>query len=314
MIRPRCICSTILCFASLLFSLSLPSAAQIDDRVELVGTVRGVDGKACSIELSSIRSEITVKETLCDAAGEFHFMNVRRGTYNLVVHEGVNTYSQQLELVSPREEVEIKIPEQESSEGSVSVAELKIPGKAKNELNKASELLAKGELDKADQHATKALEIAPKYARAMTMRAVVMTARRQYQPALAMLDQSSAIDPMLPITEYVRASILNSLGRPKDAEMAAQQGLRLDGSWQGHYEMARALAMQSNFEKALEEINHATRTAPPHFEPVALLHASLLAKLNNVQAARQVLQALPRQERDSGPAAQLLSKLGQFPR
>jgi len=305
--------SRTLCFVFLATISSIPIHAQFNRTVDLEGVVRGApDSANCSVELNNISSHLPVQQAVCGTDGSFRFMDVGRGNYQLVVRTDLRSYAEEIDLRAPREDVEINLPKpQESSEGSVSVAELRIPDKAKDELKKADEALAKGDLAKADQHAVRALQIAPRYARAMTARAVVMCANNDFNSALKMLDESEGIDAMLPLTKVVRASVLNALGRPEEAEKAAEQALRLAGTWQAHFELAEALAMQRQFEKALVEVNRATSLTPPKFTGLALLHATVLVDLHNVKAARDILLALPKKQRESGPVAQLLANLDQ---
>jgi len=306
-------CTATLCFLLVLLISPVRVHAQYGRTVDLQGVVRGgPESTSCSVELNSLNTHLQVQQALCGPDGSFRFADVNRGSYRLVVRTDLRAYSEEIDLRSPREDVEINLPKpKESSEGSVSVAELRIPEKAKDELKKANEAMAKGELAKADQHAVRALEIAPRYARAMTVRAVLMSNNHDFESALKMLDQADSIDPMFPLTKVVRASVLNALGRPQEAEKAAEQGLRLDGSWQGHYELAHALTMQRHYEKALTEVNRAIATAPREFVGLALLHASVLSELHNVKGAREVLQALPKEQRESGPVVQLLATLDQ---
>jgi len=308
--RSRCTAPIIFLFA---FVSAVPGNAQINHTVDLEGVVRGgPDSANCSVELNNLNSHLPVQQAVCGTDGTFRFMDVTRGSYQIVVRTDLRAYAEQIDLRAPREDVEINLPTpKESAEGSVSVAELRIPDKAKDELSKADQALVKGELEKADQHAVRALEFAPRFARAMTVRAVVMSAHGEFNSALKMLDQADGIDPMFALTKVVRASVLNALRRPEEAARAAEQGLRLNGSWQGHYELARALAMQRQFERALVEINRAVSTVPREFAGLALLHASVLAELHNVKAAREVLQALPKKQRESGPVVQMLASLDQ---
>src|SRR3954463_13833925 len=256
------------CTVLVLLLFSIPVIAQVRgssaDESELFGRVVGLPERtACSVELNSVGSALPSERAMCDGDGTFQFNRLERGVYKLVVNVGVDQVSEEVRLMSPREDVEIRVPVQQQPHGNaVSMVELQVPNKAKEELQKANEAMVKGELTKADQHATQALEIAPRFARALTLRAIVMIAKQDFNTALRFANSAAAIDPMLPITQFVRASVYNSLGNPNQAQVAAEQGLRLDGSWQGHFELARALMGKNEFKQALMEIDRAATKAP----------------------------------------------------
>jgi tetratricopeptide (TPR) repeat protein len=154
---------------------------------------------------------------------------------------------------------------------------------------KANRELAEGKLDKADEYVQKALAMAPQFARAMTVKAVILMAKHDFPSALQLTEKAAKVDPMLGLTHVVMASALNGMGRAKEAQAAAEQGLRLDGSWQGHYELARAMMTQHHYKHALREITKAMAAGPPRFGELMLLWASALMNLRDVAGAREAL-------------------------
>jgi len=271
------------------------SSHAFDHGIELLGTVNGMHGQAnCAVELSRLRGFGAEQQASCDMNGSFQFTRVPRGVYNLVVKVGAREYTEEVSLVSPLEQVEIQIPTRKPADGNgstVSVAEMRMPDKAKDELQKANRALAKGKLDQADEYAQKALAMAPQFARAVTLRAVILMARKDFKSALQLTDSAAQMDPMLALTQVVRASALNSMGRAREAQAAAEQGVRLGASWQGHFELARALMTQRQFKQALGEITKAMAMAPPQFADLMLLRASALFNLKDVSGARDALAA-----------------------
>ncbi len=286
-------------------------AQHFERDAELVGTVKvAAPNASCSVEISSLSSYSVSQRTLCDASGSFQFTQVPRGVYNLVVKSGTSEFTEELSLDGPREEVEVNIPRAQTGGGDmVSVAEMRIPEKAKKELHKAEEALAKREVDKADEHSQKALAMAPQFARAMTFRAVVMMARNDFGSALKYTEDSARIDPMLGLTQVVRASALNDVGRAKEAQAAAEQGLRLDGSWQAHYELARALLSQGHFRQALAEIAKVTAVSPPQMGELMLMRASALFNLKDMTGARDALAAFMKARPGDPRGTQMMARM-----
>jgi Flp pilus assembly protein TadD len=118
------------------------------------------------------------------------------------------------------------------------------------------------------------------------MRAVVMLANRELDSALQTANQSMSIDPTLAMTQFVRASVLNLMGNAREAELAAEQGLRLSPSWQGHFEIAKAMATQQRFHEALAELDKAASSAPKDTSEIFLVRTAVLIQLQDFAGAQ----------------------------
>jgi tetratricopeptide (TPR) repeat protein len=284
------------CVALLVLFITVPATSQRDeslDRVDVHGTIHGLPTNTqCSAEINGIATSITHQIALCEADGSFQFKDLERGTYLLAIHIGTDEFSQTISLVLPREDLEIQVPHRNTPVGgeqTVSATELQVPDKAKQEVEKANEQVKKGDLDKADKYLLEALQIAPRFARAMTMRAMIMLARRDPASALQTVDNSVIIEPMSAMTQFVRASALNQLGRPQEAQQAAEQGLKLGPSWQGHFELSKAMVAQGQNREALGELEQAARDAPENIAEIPLLRASILLQLQDFAGAQSNL-------------------------
>lgn len=293
--------------------LSIPGFAQADrysSDIEVTGTITGLPMNAdCSVDLVSDQMEAMPVSTPCFTSNTFRLLNVKSGNYKLVVHYGTNQFEEQVSLMSPHEYLEVRIPvtsSPQSSDATVSVSQMEIPPKAKDNLDKAMKSLQQSDLNKASSYIAKALQLAPRYAEALTLEAVLQMAKRDFKSALQTLSHSAAIDPRLPMTQFVRASALNAMGDPRQAQVAAEEGIRLGGdSWQGHYELGKSLLAQRNFKQALLEFDRAARSAPKDFADIFLLRASALLGLNDVRGARQNLQEFAKMSPGDSRSAQL---------
>lgn len=284
----------LLCVFSLFILFSISIVAQTNEfpsGVDVAGVIVGLPAHSvCSVELSSNQMIATVPiSTPCYADGTFQLSNVKRGNYQLMVHYGLEEYSQQVSLMAPHEELEIRIPIRRptASEPTVSVANLRIPDKAKQNLHKAVQSLQHTDLNKASLYVAEALQEAPRFAEALTLQAVLQMARQDFRSALQTANHSAAIDPRLPMTQFVRASALNAMGDARQAQAAAEEGIRLDGySWQGHFELAKSMMGQRNFRRALLEIDRIENVAPKDFAELFLLRATAMCGLGDIKGAR----------------------------
>jgi tetratricopeptide (TPR) repeat protein len=263
----------------------------------------------CSIDLKDSRTGAVTARSICNPDGGFQFNEVPQGEYTVQISMGIQQYERAVSVQALQEDLDITLPTTASnphSGGTVSVQELRIPEKAKEKVDKAAEELAHRDLNKADQHLTDALKIAPRFARAVAMRGAVEMVRGDFSSALHSSEYAISIDPMLALGQVVRASALNSMGQAKEAKFAAEQGIRLDSSgWQGHFELARALITEGEFRQALSELNRVVNSAPQQFHEALLLRASVLLNLHNVPAAEQDLDRYAKARPDDPRVQQL---------
>src|SRR5512147_224285 len=107
------------CAVLLLLFISVPATSQRDeklDHVELYGTIRDLPANTqCSAELTGVASSMTHQIAWCEADGGFQFKDLERGTYLLAIHIGIDEFSQTISLVSAREDIEVRIPQQRST-------------------------------------------------------------------------------------------------------------------------------------------------------------------------------------------------------
>ncbi|HVZ16859.1 MAG TPA: tetratricopeptide repeat protein, partial [Terriglobales bacterium] len=134
--------------------------------------------------------------------------------------------TQQVEADMPSTEVHIQAqqnnpPTVARRSSTVSVAELMVPEKAKSLFNKATNLMQQSKFDKAQENLKKALTIAPQYARALALEAVICAQNKDLSSAMKNADNAVASDAQLPFAQFVRAMVLNATGRFQEASVAA---------------------------------------------------------------------------------------------
>jgi tetratricopeptide (TPR) repeat protein len=174
---------------------------------------------------------------------------------------------------------------------SVSVAAYKAPAKARDALRKAQEASIKGKNDEAQKQIAKALEIYPKYADALTLRAILKMDVRDLQSATADLQEAINDDENCPLAYMVMGAVLNMEGKFDDAIRALTRGESLSpNSWQAYLEMGKALMGKAQYEAALREFDRAQNLAPD----ASLIHlakARAMFGLKNYSDAILELQA-----------------------
>lgn len=263
-----------------------------DTAVSVSGTVRGLDGKPLSgvrVEIRHYGNTTVVASGYTLPNGSFEFMNVPRGHYEVVATLGLQETREALQLEGVDATVDIQLGDVSAAqaEGStVSVAQLKIPDKARKEFHKAEELFRKRKVDEARQHLEKSLEIAPNYAAALTLRGIFDLGENKFDLARTDCEQAIHFDSNYGMGYIVLGAIYNSLARFEDAARTLEHGLMLvPQSWQGHFEMAKALLGKTRYQEALRQIDQAGALVPSKYPAIHLVRAHALLGLKNYSEA-----------------------------
>src|ERR1700727_2805702 len=160
------------------FSKSNSRPNSRSDNNTISGTVQDMNNKPLKDVRVELRgsSSSPVDSAVTDASGNFQFSMVVAGPYTAVACSGLQQASERVDA-SVASVVNLRMPANNPTDGtsgnSISVAQYRIPGKARDEYRKAQELLEKRKTDDANKHLAKALELCPNYADALTLRGVV---------------------------------------------------------------------------------------------------------------------------------------------
>lgn len=175
---------------------------------------------------------------------------------------------------------------------SISVAQYRVPQKARDALKKAREASANGKNDEAQKQLARALEIYPKYADALTLRAILKMDEKDLPGAVADLQQAITDDENCSMAYLVMGAVFNTESKFDDAIRALQRGQSLSpNSWQAYFEMAKALVGKTQYEPALRQLDRAQTLAPKDYPPIHLVRAHAMMGLNNYSDAMTELQA-----------------------
>ena len=228
----------------------------------LTGTVTSADGTP----LNNIRIEVrragigsSAASTYSHVNGSFDFENLRPGTYEVVAMDGVFEAREQLHVQSQLVTVDLRMPRHQpapTAHGTISVAEMRVPEKAKHLFEKAQSAMGKGHEDEARKNVEDALQAAPDYAAALSFRAALKLSHNDTQAALEDLDHAVKADPTFGQAYILLGAAFNQMGQYDEALRSLDRGTMYDPkSWQCAYEMSKAWLGKHDYAHAIQQLN-----------------------------------------------------------
>ena len=255
----------------------------------LYGTVLTADNKPLRDVRVDLRDSngATLNSVYTNGSGMFEFPQVASGIYEVVAVSGLQETRQRVEMDKMPSGLNLRMPVQSTPNdgtpgNSISVAQFKVPGKARNELKSAQEASTKGNVEAAEKHLEKALAVYPKYADALTLRAILKMDANNRQGAVADLQEAIQDDQNCSMAYIVMGAVLNMEGKFDDAIRSLERGEALSpDSWQAYFELGKALTAKSEYEPALRQLNKAQSLAPKDYPPIHLVKARAMMGLND---------------------------------
>jgi len=258
--------------------------------------------------MNNVRVELTdgngvvVNSAYTNSAGSFEFSSVDPGTYNIIATAGLAQSTERVEASSFTKVVVLHLvtdnkPQDGVQGNSISVAQYKIPNKARDEYGKARAAMEKDKLDQAHEHLEKALAICPNYADALTFRGVLELNQKNSQAAVADLDKAIKADPNFATAYLVMGSALNMQSKFDQAIRALERGESLaPNSWQAHFELAKAYIGKEDYQSALKHLQQAQSMEPSKYPLIYLLQADALLAMKQYPEAMNALQSYLQKE------------------
>jgi tetratricopeptide (TPR) repeat protein len=261
-----------------------------------MGSVSGIatamDGsplKDCRVELHDAGRGTVLATTSTGPSGSFEFRNLASGSYEVVAISGLEQTHESVQVLNSQATVELRLNIQSPNmpgAATVSLAELKVPEKARGEWAKGEHALAKNKLQDARKHAERALAISPQYAQALTLRGILKLGEKDTPGGIADLQQAIKSDPSYPLGYIALGAGLNAQRNFEDAERTLQHGMSLDpNAWQGWFELTKTEIALGKFTDALKHITRAFELNKD-YPTIHLLMAHAL--LGNHQYSRAV--------------------------
>jgi tetratricopeptide (TPR) repeat protein len=309
------------CLASPAFPQVLGSSSIAHPGVSgsISGSVQTADGQPVSDARVELRSNTgTVASSgYTNSTGRFEFQNIAVGTYEIVADSGVDEARDSVSVQGDLATVSLRLPRVggSSSAGNnstVSVAQMKVPEKARDEDKKAREYLQKHDVAAAWKHVAKALQITPQFASALTTRALLELDNNQSDAAIADLEKAVQFDAGYGLSFLVLGSAYNQLQRFDDAIRALDHGVALmPNYWQGYFELGKAYLGKNDLAHAQAQLDRCKQHAPPDYAPLHLVRANLELALKNFPAAMTELEAYLDRDPNGANSTQARKTLGE---
>jgi tetratricopeptide (TPR) repeat protein len=270
-----------------------------------------ISGTVCDMNnqpLKGIRVELrnsgggVVTSAYTSSSGNFEFSLIASGTYQVVATSGMQQASERVDASGWSNVVSLRMPSSAPQDGmaghSISVVQYRIPGKARDEYNKAHDLLQTGKQEEAKKHLAKALELCPNYADALTLRGILELNQRDTEAAIADLDKAIHSDANYAMAYMVMGSALNQQSKFDEAIHSLQRGESLAPTyWQAHFEMGKSYIGKADYPAALHQLELAENMTPSEYPFIYLLRAHALLAMKQysqaVDAAQTYLQKDP---------------------
>ena len=263
-------------------------------RCTLTGLVHDLTGKPAQdahIELHNRSTGQIVYSGYTGIGGAFEIANLPNGPYELVASFGLVETRQYLSLEGANQDVSVSLPNNDASTSAgnrspVSVNQLQVPERARNAFHKAEEAMQKQKTGDVEKYLAESLRAFPRYADALTLRAIVKLDKNQYDDARSDLEQAIQFDPNYGLAYIVLGSTYNLMSHWEDALRVLTRGTSLNpASWQAHFETGRALLGKQDFAGAVQQFSKAQELRPDY----ALVH---LAKAQAMVGLKDYAHAL----------------------
>jgi tetratricopeptide (TPR) repeat protein len=309
-------------FPKLLLSLALlawvpVAGAQVSKFESAPGEISGVvriqaTNRPASKVLVNLRSSSAgiSRNVLTDVNGRFEVRGLPTDTYEIIIEEpGYEPSRTTTQLNGTSSELVVYLrPSQSGQRGgngaTVSVRELKIPGKAREEFQKGLELLEKKDPAGSLGHFTRAIQAFPGFFEALYHKGVAeMRLGRKDE---AMGDYQAAINASggrFAWAQFAVGYLLCRNDKPREAEKIIRRGLEVDDtSAPGYTLLATALLQQNRVDEAEISLQEAL-LRDPNLADAYLMHSNISARMKNYPAQLHDLDAYLSLE-PAGPASE----------
>ncbi|MCU1256523.1 MAG: repeat protein [Candidatus Angelobacter sp.] len=294
------------------------NGAHMDNR-SISGIVRDTQNNP----LQDVRVDLTdangavVNSFYTNPSGRFEFSRLSAGMYTVVATSGLQQASERVDTSNFSNTVNLRMqgagkPADGVEGNSISIAQYRVPAKAREAYRKAHEAVEKGKMDDAHKHLTKALELCPNYADALTLRGVLELNQRNSQAAIVDLDKAIKADGNYAMAYMVLGSALNMESKFDEAIRSLLRGQSLAPNyWQGYFEMGKSYIGKADYPAALRQLERAESMAPADYPLIYLLRAHALLAMKQFPEAMAALQAYLQKDPQGANSAQAHKMLEQ---
>ena len=264
-----------------------------------VVTLDGHPAENARVELRDSLTGTCLHSAYTNPSGQFEISNVLAGNYLVVATSGLDEARENVQVsqLGSHSDVVLRLPRtfNETSAGdanTVSVQQMKVPGKAHSALKRAQEALVKAHLDVAWKEVTRALSLYPMYAEALVLRGVLKLDRNDLAGARADMEEAVKDDPGYAMGYIALGATYNAQALYDDALRTLDRSVAMSPtSWQAYYELGKAYLGKGDYQTALRQLDKAQQFAPDTYAPVHLVKAHALLGLKAYSQAIAELEA-----------------------
>src|SRR5262245_25568716 len=186
----------------------------------LIRTGEGRPAKDARIEVHDRQSGQVIAQAYANASGSFE-VNVPQGTYEVVGQLGLEEARETVYVQATTAMVSLRLPGAAPAEAgngySVSVAQMKVPEKARKAFKKAQAAMDKEKVDEAHKYVAEALEVYPEYSEALTLRGILSLGSNNLQEAMTDLQRAIKADNNYATAYLALGAAYNALSQFDDA-------------------------------------------------------------------------------------------------
>lgn len=317
----RTLCLAALLVASAGWSLFATAQANTSRGMDInlgtiVGSVRTADNKpAGNVRVELQGSFPTMSPSTYTAVdGTYELTSIPTGEYTVIAHAGIQETRESVYVSGGRTPLNLQFSSQkdtdQSQDATVSAAQLRVPRKAYNLLEKAQNAINKGKLNDVAGYIEKALAIYPQYADALTLRAALELQDNREQEARSDAEKAVEYDPNYARAYVVLGSIYSSMREFDLAIRTLNRGIAIEPTaWQGYYELSKAFLRKGDCLESLRQAERASRLSPTTYPLVHVVKAYSFIGLGNSPAAITEFKNYLKQEPNGSMSQQVRQTL-----
>jgi Tetratricopeptide repeat len=280
-------------------SISSTPSASFHRSSSIEGTVQSIDGKLLKdvrVDLHDISAGTVLSSAYTNPGGGFEFSSVPEGVYEVVAISGTNQVTERINVSSFKANVSLRlpvtdVPHDTAGRNSVSVAQYKVPAKAREEFFKSQEASRRSKPEEAAKHLDKALELYPDFSEALTARALGLL-NSNLPAAIAELEHAIKSDGNNSLALTILGAGLNAQSKFDEALIYLQRSEALaPDRWQTYFELAKSNIGKKEFAAGLGYLDKAVSMLAQDYSPVHLLRGHALFSLHRYAEAASELEA-----------------------
>jgi tetratricopeptide (TPR) repeat protein len=258
-----------------------------------------------------------VSQAHTNSDGRFTFYRLGEGTYLLEIQAaGFQVHKEEISILATSRNVRLLLKSSDQEQnladgppGSISTAELQIPGKARKLYQKGLELHRRKNYTQALENFEKAQKAHPSFAAAFAAQGVTYLQLRRQDEAKAAFEKAIELDPDNFDARLGVGLIFNDLRRFEESQSHLLQARTRSGQgWQVHYELGRSCLGLGNYEEAQASFERAS-ALQPSYPRLYLLLADSLLRQNKLEEALPVMDAYLRLEPDGALADRVRERI-----